>query len=557
MPAYEEKLPTKWKSLLLLLFTFATIYFPLQLGDWELRWREDRYAAMAAEMNLSHPNTIAHGEQIPFSSPVFPWLTAVMHRTTDLSLEFCMRLLSVASVAILAILAWEAGRRANDLQTAIVAAAMVLSSAIVMEKATDGYPHFTGLMFLFAAWLTWFTFGVARGQWNRAWIFSFFLASMAFYTVGWVAILVFIFPLIFMRRPMTVWPKLTKPGFFAGLAMLIFFILIWVLPRWMAEGQTPFRDFSISIDRPEKYIKHLIFFPFAIASRYLPWTFIAWPAFCVAYFPLDKNPIFSRFLRTIVISLFFLLWISPATDARDFIYIGPPLAVLCGINYWLLVRRHGHQLGTLFRFFLYLCAALSAGIIIFYLLPTSVLVRIPYLKGNIAFHDINRQRGVIQSALALLVALLAIRSHEKRPLYSHIIMISVSVGLCIWAVHIPYRQLHSEKRRLGTAFANAIKEDMHLSPSENLPDSLTVFKGPGIIGFYAPCIYMNTKVKKVHKISEIPEDLDPVYMIVIKYPKSTERKWDYIPDGKKPFVYGDENFYIIKGTKIKKESKTE
>ena len=556
MAIYEEKQPLTGKSILLLIFAFAAIYFPLQLGDWELRWKEDRFATIASEMDLMHPYTIAHGEQVPLVTPIFPWLTAALHQT-GLSFEFCLRLISVASLAALIILTWEAGKRANDLQTAVVSAAMMCSSIVIIEKATDGYPNLTGLLFLFSAWLAWFTFGVARGRWNIAWIISFFFCSMAFLTIGCIGIILFIVPLIFMRRPMTVWPKMTKPGFFLGVMLLLFVILIWVVPRIMLADHIPFRDIDLSIDSPAKYTKHLLTFPLAIISRYFPWSFIAWPAFCVAYFPLDKNPIFSRFLRTIVISIFFLLWLSPTTDARDFIYIAPPLAILCGINYWLLVRRHGYFLHTLFRYFLYLTIAIATVIIIFYFLPDSILLQMPYIKEkNIAFRTGNTIAGILQAAIALIITLIVLRFKKGTvPIYANILFICLGGALCFWAVHIPYRKQHTEKKDLGTAFRNILKEDLHIAKSGQLPKDLTVFKGPGIKGFYAPCIYMGTRVKKVHKLTELPDNLDTIYMITRKFPVSAKRKWVYVTPKEKPHIYKDDKFYILKGIKIREKEK--
>lgn len=550
MAAYEEKLPARCKSILFIIFAFLTIYFPLQLGDWELRWDEDQYAVIAAEMDIYHPNTIAHGEQIAFTGPMFPWLAAVLHKT-GLSLEFCIRFISVISLGGLVILAWEAGRRANDLQTAIVSAAMMCSSVIVIEKATDGFPDFTGLLFLFSAWLAWFTFGVARGKWNLAWIISFFFASMAFYTIGWHAVLIFIFPLIFMRRPMTVWSKLNKPGFFIGVAILIFFMLIWILPRWIGEANHPFKAISIDMEISGDYIQQLLTFPFALFFRFLPWSLLAWPAFCVAYFPLDKNPIFSRFLRTIVISLFFFLWFSPFTESRDMIVLAPPLAILCGINYWLLVRRHGLQLHAMLRYFLYAAVALSSGIIIFYIMPASILEKIPFLEGKIAFRKNNEFMGLIQAAFALIIALIAIQyPKNKLRVYATILMICISGALCFWALHIPYRKRHTAKRDIGAAFASALKKDLNLTDKQPLPDGLVIFKEPP--GFYAPSIYMGVRVQKIYNLTELPDDIDPLYMIFTKFPVSTKRSWEYI-DPEKTHIWRREKIFILKGTRIKKE----
>ena len=552
MSIYEEKTPVTWKSAILLIFAFFSIYFPLQGGSWELRWKEDKYAAMALEMNIEHPNTVAHGEQVPFSYPMFPWLAALLHRT-GFSIELTLRLISVASVAALMILVWVAGRRANDLQTAVVAAAMMCSTVVVVEKCLDGYPDATGLLFLLSAWLAWFTFGVARGRWNSAWIISFFFCGLTFYTIGWYGVLLFIVPLIFMRRPMTVWPKLAKPGFFIGVFLLLLLALIWIFPRWWAAGHLPFRELDFDIAKPKVYLKHLLTFPFDIILRFLPWSLLAWPAFCVAYYPLDKNPIFSRFLRTIVISIFFLLWFSPFTDARDFIYIVPPLSLLCGINYWLLVRRYGHELHFLLKFLMYAGMLFAVGIILFYLLPDSIMLKFPY-ADRIQYRESNQNMGLVLAAAALLTSLISIRFSEKSlPVYAHTLLVSVVFALGFWAVHVPYRAQRVEKKTIGAAFSKAIRDDLQLDPSEKLPSDFVVYKGPGIVGFYAPCIYMGIPVRKVHKLSELPDDKKTVYMISTKFPASAKREWSSVPPKASPHLYRHDKFYIFKGTLIKKD----
>ncbi len=553
---YEEKQPLTGKSIILLIFAFAAIYSPLQLGDWELRWREDRHATIAYEIDLARPYTIAHGEQIPMAAPIFPWLTSLLHRT-GLSFAFCMRLISIASLAGLIILAWVAGKRAKDLQTAVVAAAMLCSSIVIMEKATDGYPNLTGLLFLFSAWLSWFTFGVARGKWNSAWIISFFFCGMTFYTISWFGIILFIVPLIFMRRPMTIWPKLAKPGFFIGLLLLILLISIWVIPRLILAEQIPFKKIDLSIDTPMEYLSHLIKFPFAICSRYFPWIFLAWPAFCVAYFPLDKNPIFSRFLRTIVISIFFLLWLSPSTDTRNYIYIAPPLAILCGMNYWLLVRRHGYALHLIFRYFLYSIMLLATGIILFYVLPEAFLLQIPYLeKHEITFRAGNTLLGILQATLALLITLVIARVPAKKiSVYTHLLLICITGSICFWAVHIPYRKQLTPKTDLGIELKNALKTDLKLSKDQELPADLTVFEGPDITGLDASYIYMEAKVKKLHKLSNLPENISTIYIITAQFPAFAKRKWNYVIPKENPLMYKQKVLYLLKGVKIKERDK--
>ncbi len=566
MPKYEEPSPSKIGAIPLLILAFLAIFSLFQLGTWELRGREGRYAAIALEITPTHPNTIAHGEQIPYSHPLFPLLVRWL-RKLGLPIELALRLVSVASVAMLAILAWEVGRRALSEQAGVVAAAMMFSSVIVVEKGMDGFPDFVVMLFLVSAWLSWFTFGVARGSWNKAWVVSFAFCALAFHGGGWRAVVLFVFPLLFMRRPMTIWPKLRKPGFAIGVVILTASILAWVVPRWMAAGETPFRT-ALFTDELRHYLEHLLNFPVEVPLRFLPWTILAWPAFCVAYFPLDDNPIFSRFLRTIVISLFFLFWLTPFFDSRSIAYLAFPLSVLCGMNYWLLVRRHGTTLHKIMRIYISLCIPMAILGMAFYVLPSTVLDQLPLPPNYLDFRGANLLAGLGQLAATLLVAIaiLLLSTKNKLKVFEHTLGISVVTALFFWSLSAPYRSLRNDKRQLGEAFALALKKDLRLPPCKTFPKDLVVYKSPDIGGLYAPCIYMGVPVRKIHSLDALPRDKKTVYMIALKFPVSSEWSWVYLtpktpsPGADDPFDYKKKKYktrlHLLKGTLINKEEST-
>ncbi|MBN1865586.1 MAG: glycosyltransferase family 39 protein [Victivallales bacterium] len=556
MAVYEETMPRRLTLAICLAVAFLLMYSPFQLGSWQLRRREDRYAAMAYEMDLSRPNTVVHGEQIPFHYPLYPWLVSLLLRF-GIGMEFSLRVISVGSLAILTILAWEAGRRAVDERAGYVSAAMMFSSLIIFEKTLDGYPHMTGLLFLFSAWLAWFTYGVARGQWNRAWLISFTLCGLGFNTIGWAAIIFFAVPLVFMRRPMTVWAKLRKPGFFLGVALFFTFVMLWGVPRWLLGRDNPLQSIEVFPETFGDVALHLAWFPFDVLLRFFPWTLLAWPAFCVAFAAIDRNPIFSRFLRTIVISLFFLLWFLPLSDARNLIFLAPPISVLCGINYALLVRRHGKQLHGLLGIFSFGSAVAGVGVIIFYTTFFPWSLDIGFIPENLDFRDSHRVVGILQALLAVGMACYAIYMRRRGlTVMMHSLLVCVSFTLLFWAIHIPHRALLDEERCLGKAFAEALRGDLLLNSWEPLPSDLTVYKGPGVSGLVSPCLYMGAKVKKIYRLDELPGDVEKVYVIGTEYPVSPDRTWEYVTpkdifdSPSDPYVYRGTRFYIFKGVRL-------
>ena len=313
----------------------------------------------------------------------------------------------------------------------------------------------------------------------------------------------------------------------------------------------------------KEYLTKILTFPLDVCFRFMPWSLLAWPAFCVAYFPLDKNPLFSRFLRTIFISLFFFLWLGPFLNSRDLIFLAPPLSIMCGINYWLFVRRHGHQMHTFLTVLSYTLIALGILIIIFYSTSFPWSLDIAFLPQNLEFRHSYKLFGILQASAAIACAVFAIIMVRKGlNVVMHTLLICVALGLCFWAINVPYRSQKQNKKAFGEALASALKKEMGLKENDPIPDDVIVYKGPGILGLNVSCLYMGTKVKKIHSLEELPIARKTVYMITTKYPVSNKRSWDYvtpkdiISDAKNPYIYKHTRFYILKGTKLKKANDT-
>jgi len=534
---YEESSPKWFRSTLLIMAAFVLMYPLWQVGDRELYWSESSFAAMASEIDWEHLTMKAHGELIPLSFPLYPWMAATLQQF-GISIELALRGISIGALAIITIMVGETGRRAANLQAGVVAAAMMLSSNIVMEKALDGYPTMLCAALLMTAWLTWFWFGAVGGHWNRAWMYSMFFCGLSFYAVGWQGIVAYFIPLIFMRRPLSFWPKLQRAGFYNGVAILVFFILLWGIPRW-ASGEV-FRSLPLGRGEFEGYWEHLLNYPFDVVVRFLPWSFIAWAPFCVALQPLEQNPIFTRFLRTIVISLFVAQWISPYTEARDIVLLAPPLALLTGMNYWIVVRRYGCQIKTIQPYFALAALVMGAGIIVFYATPVSWWSGLVHLSRGCEFHDLSKYLllGVVNGILIVLAALtLLLAPREKVPIWAAILVITAAVGMTFWSLPHPYRAQEASKRTLGKELRQAI-ESTSIQPD-------IVFKDNRIGFLYGECYYMGYAVRTIKKIGELPQDKKDVFLLSNEFPLDPSRIWtNLLPDRKK---YQRDKIYLWHG----------
>lgn len=548
MPRYDEKTPGWIAAALILIAAFLIIYSPWQLSDRELYWQEGYFAAQAMEMDYFMPMTFAHGMVIQNSFPLFPWNAAVLHNEFGVPMEMTLRFISIFSLGVIAVLVWFAAGSAGGTQAAAVAAAMMISTSVVIEKSIEGYPNTLMLLALTAAWLSWFMLGVGRSNWSGAWAASLFFASLAFYTSGFSALIYFFFPMIFMRRPLTIWTKMNKPGFYIGLAVLVGFIMLWAFPHIMFANTFPFKSLDFETNSISNYIEHLLTFPFDVAIRLMPWMLLAWAPFCVEYFPLDKTPIFSRFLRIIVISLFFLLWISPFTEPRDIMILIPPLAIMTGINYWLVVRRYGDKFLMLMKLLSFPVFIVGGIIIIFYLLPADWWNSIFSLQKGIGFRT-NPKYIIIGMAWGMLAVAMGIALiHVKiRPyIWSYILIIVCAVMFFFWSLIHPYKSQDQTRKNMGWELRAALS-------AEGVTEKDTVYTGPNL-GLYGECFYMGGKVVTVNSIEEIPADQKVVYLISTEFPQVPERRWrNLLPNQK---TYKDKRICLWQGIKLDTKKKT-
>ena len=548
---YEENYPKTIISIIALVVIFIILYSPWHLGLRELLGTEGRYASMATNMNLLIPSTIAQGETLSFYYPLYPWIVAIVYKL-GFSLEIGLRGVSILALGVAGIVVFETGRRISGMQAGVIAAAVMIANLYVFQKAIDGSPFTLAVLFLLLAWLTWYVFGAVHGNWNTSWIVSMFFCSLAFYTIGWVAVFYFFVPLIFLRRPLSIWKKLRLPGFYIGLCILGIFVLLWFLPRITDIINNPFNSSDLFSGIPPNYFKNLPLFPFAVIGGFMPWTIIAWPAFCVAYFPLDKNPIFSKFLRTIFFSLFVVLWLNPLTGSRDAIILAPPIAILTGTNYWLVVRRNGYRLHKLLHFITIVLVIMITGIFVLYWVPISwwnnfsffKWLHVVFLNNGINFFQNMFSWGIIQSGLGILIGIFLLIFYKKKlSIWGHALGMCLILMLCFWSITYPCESLSGDGRKTASVFINSL--------GENYNHNMTIYTGSQISNIYSLGCYLGCDIKKLHHLNELPSNKETVYLVSLSSPIYHKRQWENISKAN----YRNRSLFLWKGVIINTREK--
>ena len=535
MAIHEEKVISPWLTVLILAAAFIIAYPFWDLGLRELFREEGDYAAIADEIASFPPSTLAHGELMSYTYPLYPLLAKGLS-SLGFSMEFSLRFLSVFSLAILTLVVGIACYSMRGIQAAAAGAGAMFATILVAEKAVEGYPHMLTVLLIFSGWLLWFYYGQVRSAWDPAWILAGLFAGLAFYNGGWTALIYFFVPMAFLRRPFTVWNKLNRPGFYTGCAVIVCFILLWLIPRWNSGLQviTPVTDGFL------EYFGHIFYTFFDTALRLLPWTFFLYAPFCVALMAIDETPLFSKYLRMLSYVLLLLLCLNPFSKGRDILFLAPLAATLIGLNYWIVVRRHGRNLCRILAFCCFVLFLTGIGALLFQLAPPDMIARIAgnsmdfsYKASGVRFSSEFCQACAIP-LLSLIGYFLALR---RKQVWVVLVLFFCGMMLFFWSVINPYRASEHNRRDLGLAFRKAV--------GASFSPGMTVYKDAAIEGLYAECHYLGTKVRSL-RLSDTEEISSPELFLITTssvQPADTTRSWTRELD----MIYKNQHIYLWKG----------
>lgn len=517
----SERIVPALPGLLILLAAFLWLYEPWLLGMKDFFRQEGFYVALAQEM---HPPLLfcsAHGQTVANAFPFFPMLGNLLVRATGLDTLFALRLVSVAMTFLTGLLILLSVWRARNFTAAAMAAAVFWGSNIVIEKSLDSYPTTSVMFGLLSAQLLWLYIGQKRGRWNLAWMLSLSVLTLTFLAGGFMAVVLFFFPMIFLRRPLTLKGKLSRPGMLIGTAGLTGAILSWIMTCHVFAGQMPIQYWQPDWELT-KYLRHLAGFPLDFAIRFLPWTLFAWAPFCVAFQAQDPTPIFSKYLRTLTAATFCLLWLLPDTASHDLLFLAAPFSMLCGMYYEPAVTRYAPRLrriavigGALFIF----TAALL--LLFFCTLPESMLKMFVDLHDSIAF---RLQFSYRAAALTCGIVLLGgagwlFFGPRQKPLWLSLLIVVLAGGTFYYLAMFPYRIQDQETRDMARVLAQALEKDRGAAAE---PAQVCKFN---IADLYGECSLLNARVRKVASLEELPDTAETVYLLSTEFPQLPERNW--------------------------------
>lgn len=508
----ETSAPKYWYLLLI----GALVLLALNCWLPELSPKEAAVALVAAEMHqgagsLANPQLLGNPVLAP---PLGPWLLAAFSYIAPLN-EFGVRLLGLAPLALLAVLcAYVAWRRAGS-HAAAAAAAAVLTCFVALEKGIYGAGDMLFCLLINCCWLLWYRLSRERRQWLYAWFFVHLLLCLAVLAGGGKAIFFFYFPLLFLRRPLKISRRLGQPDHWVSLLAVLAIGAAWIMLSPYLPGQLLgyLGEFQPTPE-PMGYLKRFVRFPARAVLGYLPWIFLVWPAFCMAFRPLEKETVFCQFLRTIVFSLTFFFWFFPGGRPSSLLPLIGPLAILLAMNYELLVRRYARQLMRLPKLMAWLAAA---GVVVSLGLGAGLFFRdaAPPLPRSVLLPTL----GGLLVAAGLAIAVLFRK--DNRHVWLQVLAATVALHLVFAAA------AYNVHRRLSYSHAR----DTAARLADDVPPGAPVYVMIADEPSASLCYYLRRPVQRIALADDLPIRREPVFLLGgDRVPISKFRDWTAVSE---------------------------
>lgn len=393
------------------------------------------------------------------------------------------------------------------------AAALVTAMPLSVYSGLNVPGNILLALFLAGAWLIVFYYGFQRDQWLKAWIFALLAVFFAAFEAGLLAYVYFYLPLLFLRRPLHVWKYLGKPAHLLPLLLTIGLFALWFTES--APENFHLLEMAGNGFMAGSYLLRLAVFPFAFLLILMPWPLLAWPTYCVAFQPLEKQPAAMQYLRTIVTSIFIVAWLVPAFAISDLFILVPPLAVLSAAHYEILMRRYRNSYIFYNRIMFFL---VTAGALFLYLVYFLDVVNLLTIEAELT----PDKPAIFLPPLIILAGYFLFSRGSKLAVWLQL----TAVALLFLACYLSFNSLLTQHRALN-------HENKAGQLAESVPADETVY----VLSSLAGCeylYYLNRPLKIIETPDELPDDVETVYLLgKAKPPIAESRQWEHLSDAVK------------------------
>jgi len=434
-----------------------------------------------------------------------PLATAMLAPLTGGVNEWSVRLPGVLATLLAGVCTARVTRREEGRLAGMVAGAAILTALWLAARTRISAGDALAACLVALGWLAFYWLGHVHRRWNAMWIVALLPVLLASLETGLRTFAVFYFPLCFLRRPLRIWQRMLNPVHITALVAALVIHRFWLYGGVVAVFTTRAAGPAAATG---SYVGGLVTYPFRCLVLALPWALFAWPGFCAAFRPAEKRPVFTSFLRTLLVTLFLVGWILPAVRPLVLLPLVCPLAALTGANYDLLVRRYGRELNRILALTT-LAVAVVAGL--------ALLGAVAHATGLFELAGLSRNAWGLATA-AFLGALLplgvgCLRAAARTPWLrlACIATAAALIGSALYGTLAPVYRF--PQRSNGHTLAAAV------------PPNATVYDLTGMAQA-AERFYLGRPVIRLATADDLPADPDTIYLLGLARPPVLEtRTW--------------------------------
>ncbi len=452
----------------------------------------------------------------PAIEGVFSYASFVNHLVagsgTTVFLERCVRLTSVIAVGVMVLFTGLATRKRVGALAGAVAAMAVCTNPLVLQYGSKASGEGIFAALICGAWFCLYWRGRLGKRWNQAWALAILLTTIAAAVQGFIAFVYFYVPLLFLPRALGIRRRMLTPRHLVSIGGVLALASVGY-GLFFEHRFFPWVGLNFVVFGGEggELWQHYLLFPLKAGAALLPWSLLLWPAFCVAYDPLDKAPDLSRYLRRIVVVLFVFCWLVPHAGVQSLLVLTAPAAVLVGLHFEILVRRYTHVFRCIIHGVARSISIVAAVCGVFVLLRISDVVQVGDTKLSVWL-------GLL---LAVIIAFTLSRMSLQKwwePHYWVHVGLLVVAGWVLWLGVLPlvrpFREISAEKQATRLV--------------RQVPEGQTVYSTTGK-ALVRHAAYMPQLVRMVASPEEIPEERGLVYVLGGEDPPiAEERSWSAV-----------------------------
>ena len=545
---YRETAVTPWAGALLIAGAFVLIFGVWVIFPRELHRQECLYAAEAAEYSFSRLAVTAHETPIRNSYPLYPALAALLNRN-GLPMEIALRLITVFFIAAGSVLVFISAATGSGVRAGLAGAAMYCSTLLMLDKGVEGAPETMSAFFLLAAQMWLFYFGLRRNRWSAAWPGTALLLAAGYLTGGTPVLVLFIVPLLFLRRLISGKAKYRNWGFAAAAALLALICLGKVAIQWSLERTTTGGTLFFTGFTDPDYAGDFLLYWILLPVKLLPWSFIAWIPFCAALQQLDDKPLFSKYLRVLVMVTAVLLWLIPGMGNRELLYLPGTLSILCGVYYELGMRRYGERLRKLAPAAEYAAPVIVMLFAVGYFVDEKLLGRFFSLGNTMNFREQPETAvAILAGAVAVTAIGIGLRLLRKDlPVWITLLILSAMTGIFSGVMLLRYRAQDVQRGTMGRRIRETLEKDVGPGGISRV----RLYKS-GIGDFYGELFYSGVRVTRLRSVDELPDKgSGVVYLISDGFPQNPKWSWtNLLPEG---YTYQKRRVMLWRGKRNPRE----